>query len=168
MALTTNIKVGVAALLTGSTDVAQTKSPHGWNFGRDLTSGTGNGQCDLVWGDTRQLAASANEDLDLSGTTLVGALGTVSFARVKGIFVSADAGNTNNVVVGGAAATQFVGPFGAATHTLAITPGNAIMLTNFTATGWAVTGGSNDLLRIANSGAGSVVNYTIMILGASA
>ena len=88
-----------------------------------LTNGTGANQVDKLYQDTNSLGPSATLDIDLVGA-LTDVFGTAfNFARVKGLFVAAAAGNTNNVVVGGAAATQWVGPFGAATHTIAVRPG---------------------------------------------
>lgn len=166
MALTTNIKVDITARETGSFDLGQRSANHSLSIAKQLLSGTASGQADVAWSDTRTLAASANEDLDLAGT-LAGAFGNAVFVKVRAIIVTADAGNTNNVVVGGAAATQFVGPFGAATHTIAVQPGNVFAVTA-TGAGWTVAAGASDLLRIANSGAGSSVTYSILIVGASA
>lgn len=168
MPVTTNIKVSVDALQTGSIDLATLSAPHSLSYTKLLTSGTAAGQGDVVWSDVRTIAASSNDDLDLAGT-LVGAFGTTTtFVRVKSIMIVADAANTNNVVIGNAAATQFVGPFGAATHTITLKPGAAFFICDPGATAWAVSAGSTDLLRIANSGAGSTVNYSIVIVGASA
>lgn len=167
MALTTNIKVEVNALQTGSSGLSPTEARHNISYSKTLTDGTTSGKADLAWGKTNTLAASANEDLDLAGS-LTGSLGgAATFVKVKSITVLADEGNTNNVVVGGAAATQFVGGFGAATHTFAIPPGGAFMVTA-PATGWTVTAGSADFLRVANSGAGSTVTYKILVTGTSA
>lgn len=168
MALTTNIRVGVTALLTGSVDLAQLSAPHSKEFTQSWISGTGASQADLVWGDTRTLAASATEDLDLAGTLTAALGGTVTFARVKAIMVTADPGNTNNVVIGAASATQWVGPFGAATHTHSVQPGGVYLAVAPGATAWPVTAGSTDLLKVANSGAGTGVTYSILLIGASA
>lgn len=169
MALTTNISVAVKALLTGSTDLSSTSAPHRAAYSASWGSGTGSGQADLVWGDTNTLAASANTDLDLAAGALTGALGgTLTFARVKAIMLLAASDNTNNVVLGGAASNQFIGPFGAGTQTISVPPGGVALLTAPGVTGWAVTAGTGDLLRIANSGAGSTVTYTVLIVGASA
>lgn len=168
MALTTNINVGVNALLTGITDLAQLSAPHSKSFTASWVSGVLAGQADMVWGDIRTLTASSTEDLDLAGS-LVGAFGTtLSFARIKAILVAADAGNTNNVVVGGASATQWVGPFGAATHTHSVQPGGCYFAAAPGATAWPVTAATADLLKIANSAAGTGVTYSILLIGASA
>jgi hypothetical protein len=120
-------------------------------------------QTDVLFSDSRTIAASSNDDLDLRGS-LSDALGaTVNAAEIVAIYVEAVSGNINNVVVGGAPSNAFVGPFGAATHTIAIQPGQCFLST--CKNGWAVTAGTGDILRIANSGAGSSVTYNIFILG---
>jgi hypothetical protein len=168
MALYTTIQVGVNALLSGSSDLGATSTPQNLSYAKTLTSGTATGQADLVWGDLNTLAASTNTDIDLAGS-LTGPLGgTVTFARVKCIMITADEGNTNNVILGAAATNAFVGPFGAATHTIAVQPGGSVTLTAPGTTGWPVTAATADLLRVANSGAGSTVTYKILIVGASA
>jgi hypothetical protein len=168
MALYTNISAGVNALLTGTSDLGGTSTAQNVSYAKTLTSGTGAGQADLVWGDNNTLAASATTDIDLAGA-LTGALGgTVTFAKIKAIFLYADEGNTNNVVLGAAASNQFVGPFGAATHTIAVPPGGCAVLVAPGTAGWAVTAATGDLLRVANSGAGTAVTYKILIVGTSA
>jgi hypothetical protein len=134
----------------------------------NLDTGTGAGQADKVYVDTNTLGASGTVDIDLAGS-LTDALGAaLTFVRVKGIFLRAAVGNTNNVVLGGAAATQFVGPFGAAAHTIAVRPGGFFGIMSQDATGWAVGAGASDFLRVANSAAGTSVTYDILIIGASA
>lgn len=140
------------------------------NYGKSVawSNGTGNGQADKLWTDQRTLTASANEDLDLAGG-LTDAFGAaITFARIKMILVVAAAANTNNVVIGAAASNAFVGPFGAATHTIHVRPDGMAVLACKDATGWAVTGGTGDLLRVANSAGSTSVTYDIAILGASA
>jgi hypothetical protein len=121
----------------------------------------------VAWGKTATLAASANEDLDLAGSLSAALGGSAVFVKVKAIQVTADEANTNNVIIGGAAATQFVGPFGAATHTVAVQPGGTFMVVA-PAAGWTVGAGASDFLRVANSAAGSSVTYKILVIGTSA
>ena len=133
----------------------------------ELGTGTAASKADKIFLDARTLAASANEDPDLAGA-LTDPFGVaVVFAKVKAILIRAAAGNTNSVVVKPAAATGFLGPFGAATHTITIPPGGAMLLAAPVG-GWAVAAGSADLINIANSGAGTGVTYTITVLGTSA
>lgn len=123
------------------------------------------GKADRLFTDTRTLAASAGEDLDLAGV-LANPLGaTFTATEIVAIVVEAAAGNTNNVVVGNAASNTFVGPFGAATHTLAVRPGQYLALIDNE--GWTVTAGTGDLLRITNGSSGTPVTYTITIIGRS-
>lgn len=131
-----------------------------------FATGTGSGQVDLLYAATRTLALSTSEDLDLAGSLLDVFGATLIFVKVKYIYVKAASANVNNVVIGGASATQFVGPFGAATHTLAISPGAYVEFTHPT-TGWAVGAGSTDLFKVLNGGAGTSVSYDIVIAGTS-
>lgn len=133
-----------------------------------LPNGTASGYADKLYVAERTLAASATESLDLAGVLtdpLTGAL--LTFVKVRALLVEAADGNTNNVIVGAAAATVFSGWFGATTYTLVLTPGDRILLTSKTG-GKAVGAGSTDLLKIANSAAGTSVTYRIAILGTSA
>src|SRR5690348_4579425 len=67
----------------------------------DLPNGTSSGQVSKVFTDQRTIAASGSENLDLAGS-LTDALGaTLTFAVVKAIWIKADPGNTNNVIIGG-------------------------------------------------------------------
>src|SRR5439155_27040686 len=126
-----------------------------------LATGTATGQADKVWSDTRTLTASATEDIDLTGT-LIDAFGaTLTLARVKGLVIFASSANTNDVVVGNASSNGWVGPFGAATHTLAVRPGGLLCLFAPGATGYTVVGGTGDLLHVANSAGGSSVTYDV-------
>lgn len=133
----------------------------------ELSSGTGASQCDLRYRAQRTLAASANEDLDLAGV-LTDAFGTtLTFVKVRGIWVLAATGNTNSVIIKPAAANGFLGPFGAAAHTITLPPGGVFMATAPDA-GWSVTAGTGDKINVANSAAGTSVTYDIHIIGASA
>jgi hypothetical protein len=168
VALNVDISLQVKAFLSTPTDLAQATAPHILPFATTWASGVAANQADLVWGDERSIAASGTDDLDLAGS-LTGALGgTITFAKVKGIFVTASAANTNKVVVGAAAATQFVGPFGANTHTLAVDAGGFFATATPLLAGWGVTATTADLLRVANSAAGTAVVYRILLIGTSA
>lgn len=128
-----------------------------------LAHGTGVDQFDKVYRGVRQIAASGSESIDLAGT-ITGALGaTFGFTEVKAILIKASSTNINDVVIGGAPAATFVGPFGAAAHTVRVRPGQIFAITA-TGVGWTVIEGA-DLLKIANSGGGSVVDYQIILLG---
>lgn len=113
--------------------------------------------------DTRTLAASGTLDLDLAGGVTDANGVAFSFAKVHAIYVRAAAGNTNKVVVGGAAANGALGPFGAAAHTVAVDPDSTLFVSS--KAGWNVTAATADLLKIANSAGGSAVTFEIVIVG---
>jgi hypothetical protein len=154
---------------TKALDLTTVADPLQFRRAVSLTDGSTAGKADKVFHDRRTLAASATEDLDLAGV-LLDAFGTaITFVRVKGLFVSAAAANTNNVVIGAAASNPWATLL-SATGTLTLRPGASVgvMAGEADATTYAVTAGTGDLLKVANSGAGSTVTYDIVIVGASA
>ncbi|SDM77326.1 hypothetical protein [Streptomyces wuyuanensis] len=168
MALTSSLSVAASAELTSAADLATGAVPLTVRHAVSLASGTGVGKADKVFHDRRTLAASATEDLDLAGVLLDSFGAAITFARVKGLVVTAAAGNVNNVVIGAAAANPWTALLGA-TGTLIVRPGGFVCVGAGAAdVGYAVTAGSGDVLRVANSGAGSSVTYDIVIIGASA
>ncbi|MFE6103188.1 hypothetical protein ACFVQ4_24970 [Streptomyces laurentii] len=150
-------------------DLGTGRAPQSLARAMSLADGTGAGKADRVWSDRRQLNASATEDLDLAGVLLDAFGSAVTFARIKGIVIAAAAGNTNNVVVGNAASNAWSTLLGA-TGTLTLRPGAFVAVGTGAAdaTGYTVTASTGDVLKIANSGAGSTVTYDIHIIGASA
>lgn len=134
-----------------------------------LLTGTGAGKADKLWFDTRTLAASATEDLDLVGT-LTDAFGVVfSPTKIKMMVLQAADGNTNDVLFGAAAATQWAALLGT-TGTVRLRPGSTLALSAGPAdvTGYVCAAGATDLLKVANSGAGTTVTYSIALVGATA
>lgn len=168
MTLNSTLLVQANLSQVSALDLASTKFEPSIRKLVTLADGFGANQADRLFTDTRTLAASTTEDLDLAGG-LVDAFGaTLTLARVKGLIVVAAAGNTNNVQVGGAAANQFLNWVADATDKLNVRPGGVLALFAPDATAYAVTGATGDLLRIGNSGAGTSVTYDIVIIGASA
>lgn len=164
MSVNARIIVDVAGTLYGSNDLGSPAMPFALAETIAFTAGSSNGQANIVFSDNRSIAASSNDDLDLSGVLSAVFGGTIAFTAIRAIIIRAAAGNTNNVVVGNAASNQFLGPLGAAAHTIAIRPGDELVMTARNA-GWTVTAGTGDILRIANSGSGTPVVYDIIILG---
>lgn len=136
------------------------------SYAQTYTSGTGNGAVDVLWSDTRTLAASARDSLDLSGVLTTALNQTFSPAKIKCVMVTALAANTNNVNIGGATAGGWIGFFGDVTDKIVVKPGGVFMDCSPN-TGFTVTNSSADALLIINSGAGTGVTYSIMILGTS-
>lgn len=166
----TSIGVSVAATLNNATldlGVVAT-APLSMATSLALSTGTGAGQADKIFADTRTILASANDDLDLAGV-LVDALGAViTFARVKALIVRASAANTNTLVMGGGASNPVTTILGGTTPTLTIRPGGLLALVATEATAYAVTAATADILRFTNGGAGTSVTYDVVIIGSSA
>lgn len=169
MSLTSTIAVAVSAIQIPTIDLGSAVAQLSKSYRVDLANGTAAGQADRVFHDQRTLTASATEDIDLAGTLTDVFGATLTFARIKGLIVAAAAANTNNVIVGGASATQFVSWVGAATHTVTVRPGAVLMLMAGAAdaTGYVTAAGSTDLLKIANSAGTTGVTYDIAVIGCS-
>lgn len=167
MALTSRLIVSATADLTNALDLATASVPLSLTKTIRLATGTGANQADKVFHDTRTLAASATEDLDLAGS-LADALGsTITLARVKAIIVAAASGNTNNVNVTRPAANG-VPVFLAAGDGMPVRPGGVFCWIAPDVTGVAVTAGTGDLLTFTNSAGSTSVTYDVVIIGASA
>jgi len=123
---------------------------------------------DSIFDKDGTLGASATVDYDLAGALTNPFGDVVGFARVFAIALAADDANVNDVVLGGAAATVFLGPFADATDKLNVKPGGAVLLQAKAPTGWIVTPATADLLRVGNGGAGTSVGYRLIVVGASA
>lgn len=170
MALTATFTAKLSAEQTGPNTFADEFEPALSKIQR-IVDGTAAGQADLIYAAERSLASASNDDLDLSGglTDAFGA--TITMAEVMGIVVINEAANgtanTTDLTIGGAT-NPFVGFLGATDTIGPIKPGGTFMMFAGDAAGiGAVTAGTGDILRIANS-AGATANYQIAIIGRSA
>lgn len=168
MSLQLQILASVLGQYTGANDIAAPRQDIAKRASLNLSTGVGANQADLVFTDTRTLAASATENLDLAGV-LTDAFGqSLAFAEIVAILVVASGANANDVVIGGAASNGFVSPFGDATDTVKVKPGGTFLLTAPGAAAFAVTAGTGDLLKVTNGGAGTPVTYDIVLIGRTA
>ena len=165
----TRIAVEVSGILTKALDLAEGSAPFPLTAALALLNGVGAGQADQVFADTRTLGISASEDLDIAtGGGLLNAFGdAIAMARMKVLIVAAAAGNTNNVEVS-RPATNGVPWAVAAGDALAIAPGEfKVLVARGDATGIVVTAATADLIHFLNTGAGTSVTYTVIIIGCS-
>jgi hypothetical protein len=132
-----------------------------------IADGTGAAQADLSWHDIRTLAATSNDDLDLSGvlTDIFGA--TVAMAKLKMLYIENPTTNDGNLEIGAAGTNPIVGFFADISDKITIKPGGFVLIASPTVAGYAVAAGSADVLRVRNAGSVSV-NYTIIAIGTSA
>ena len=132
-----------------------------------LADGTSNSQVDIIYADTRTIAASGSYSIDLSGTQDQDVFGrNLAFVKVRGIWIYALPANTNSVIVGNGT-NPFVGPWSAGTVTHTIPPGGEFFATAPVG-GWTVTAATADVLKLANSSSGTGVDLRIIVWGASA
>jgi len=168
MALDTRFELKVLANPTSPLDLATIGAPLNISKVIALLSGVGSGQADKIFADTRTVAASTTDSLDVAtGGGLTDLLGVaLALVKVKAIYIAAAAANTNNVVWTRPAANG-VPLFSAAGDALPILPGG-VELWIAPGAGVTVTAATADLIDMVNSGAGTSVTYDIVIVGTSA
>lgn len=169
MSLTSTLSMAVGATQAVAADLGSASRVANVRRAVALATGTAAGQADLAFSDRRTIAASGTENLDLAGT-LVDSFGTtVTFVKVKGIYIAASAANTNSVIVGAAATNPWIGLLNA-TATVTLRPGAAFMAMagQADATAMGVVAATGDLLKVANSSSGTGVDYDVVIIGTSA
>lgn len=111
------------------------------------------------------IAASGALTIDLS--TAVDAFGVAAaLLFVQALYLEADAGNANEIVLGNAGSDPWVGPFDAGTDTQSVKPGGVLLWAD--PTGWPVVPSTAMNLKLANSGSGTAVTGTLVIVGRSA
>lgn len=166
-ALAAKIRLLFEAIGEQTKDYDDTQDPLSLSKVVTLTTGTGANQANESFHDKRSLAASANEDLDLSGTGLQNAFGTdVALARVKALYIE-NHDTVTTLTIGAAASNAWATMFADSSDALVLRPGGFMLVAAPGATAYAVTAGTGDLLRVAR-GAGSPTdtNYTLAVLGA--
>lgn len=168
MALNTTVHAEIASVLSGTRDLGTASASLVKKVLLTLATGTGANQADVVFADTRTLAASATDALDLIGGGLVDALG-VAFApvKLKALILVASGLNVNAVQLV-RPATNGVPIFMAAADGIALLPGAAFLWVSPSAAGVPVTAGTGDLLNIINGGGTTSVDYDLMLVGTSA
>lgn len=159
----TQLSLSVGAKYSVTKDLTLSNAVYNFTQSVTLSDGTGSSQADKIFADTRTTAG--NDDIDLAGV-LIDDLGVaLTFVKVKGLFVANASTSGGNAVIGNAAANGFIGPFGAAAHTIAVPAGQFMGIT-FGTTGWTVTAATADILRVAASA--GTITYDILIIGTSA
>ena len=132
-----------------------------------VTSGTGDSQANLVFRDQRSLALSTSENIDLAGVLIDSYGTTLTFVDVKMLYVFAAATNGGNIIVGGAAANAFLGPFADATDKMKL-PASAWLKWVAPIDGYPVTATTADILKIENDDGVAAGIYDIVIVGTNA
>ena len=155
----------LAADLTSALDLTTVSAPA--NIARQINfvDGAGAGAANRIWTDSRSIAASGTDSIDLAGSLTDPFGAALTFARIKGVIIAASPGNTNNVLVTRPASNAV--PLLSAAANIPVKPGGLFVWLDPSAAGVVVTAGTGDLLDLVNSGAGSSVAYDIAIIGAA-
>jgi hypothetical protein len=124
--------------------------------------GFGNNKATRMWADSRRLKGTS-EDLDLWGALEDAWGNTLKFTSIKVLSIKNTATTTGfNLYVGGAAANAWASMFGTDADALKIPPSSSFTISNPLA-GYAVTGGTADLLKIDANG--NDITYEIVVIG---
>lgn len=158
-----NVSLKIDALLLSALDLSSALDPLFVTETLLLSNGTATGNASQVWRDTRTLTASATESLDFAGG-LTNAFGvTLTFVRIKFVYIKAAAANTNDVQVTRVATTG-IPLFMADGDGIALGPGEWFCYGSPT-TGKAVTATTDDTLTFTNSAGSTSVDYSIVVIG---
>lgn len=167
MSLKTVFTAKISGDYQSAKDLTTVKDTLDLNNAVELLTGTGANQSDLMFHDQRTIAANGDDDLDLAGSLSDGFGSTLTFVRVKGLYISAASGNSNNLGVGGGS-NPFIAHLLATGDGVTIMPGGFFMIVSPNATAYGVSAGSADILRVSNQSGGTTVTYNIVIIGSSA
>ena len=160
--LAATVRIQVTGGFDNALDLTNVQAPLSYANALAIANGTGLNQADMLFTDTRSIAAA--EDLDVSGGALTTAFGAVyTIAELKVLVVCADSANTANVILGGDAASVLF--LSVATTTVTLKPGACFVYTDPSAAGTTVTNSTADIIQAAPS-AGTQV-YSIIIMGSS-
>lgn len=154
---------GPASLLTGEQTIQKIQLTDG-----NLDNGTGSGKGDVVYDASRTLTASGTENLDLLASLTDKYGTTLSFVKVKFLYIEADSGNTNDVQFKPGSSNGWItGPLRTAAHTLILGPGEGFQWWSL-GLGKAPVASTGDIVTITNSAGSTSVTYRIIIIGATA
>lgn len=136
------------------------------SLSREYTDGTSDNQFKAYFIDQRALAGSANDDLDLAGGLTNPFGSTITFTVIKELIVAIDTpdGSKNLRVGPQGVANAWQGPFGGVAAANYLTIYHHWLMPPYPWTGYTVTAGTGDILRI-NNPTGSSITYAIFIAG---
>ncbi len=169
--LAVDVKTSLNWSFQNKLDLATVSDVSKLEYTASLADGTAASQADKLWHDQRILSPTAYEDLDLTNLTNIvfGNTITINFARVKLLLVintSIISGDDMRVGGGGAVNNAWSAPFNADQDAKIELPADSTLLLTNKPTGWTVTDGASDKLRIDNPTANSIT-YKIVIVGTS-
>lgn len=163
--MTQSVDINVQINLDQVTQVSnQTAKNHvDLDFLLGLANGTGAGNASKAYYGARSISASSTDVLNLTAT-LTDAFGaSLSFTKIRGIFIKAAAANVGTISMG-AGTNPVVGILNSTTDKVIVAAGGFFMAANPTAAGYTVTATTADRITMTNNAA-STANYEILIVG---
>lgn len=165
-----NVSIAVDGVLTNPQNLSTPADKLSLTKRFAFTDGEGASQAERMWSSTRTLAGGAADSLDLYGT-LTSAFGeTINVKKIRGVIIYHDTPDANDVLEIGGDPNAPVPLFATTPVTdpnsvpyFPLTPGGAFLVISKSATGWAVTTSTADILRVKNDAGGSIT-YRIIIL----
>jgi len=135
------------------------------DYQRQVTvmNGTSTGQSSNYFEDTRTIASSTSEVLNLANLSSNAFGSAISFSRIKCLWMLASSTNSAPLQIGGSTATTFP-IFGSSVNTLHLRPGGQLVMQADDGTAYGSTNGNLQVL----STAGDVATYRIFVDGATA
>lgn len=173
MAVTATWDIRLDVNQTGGNDFAGDRFKTTIRKLQTLTDGTSANQADIFWADERTVNASTNDDIDLAGALSDTFGTTVAAAEIVALLIIHEAidgtANTSDLTIGNAGSNPWEGVLDGTSPTIGpIKPGGVVFIGSPNAAGiGAVTGGSADVLRVAN-GSGASATYQIAVLARTA
>lgn len=162
------ISLKLEGKLTNPLDMSTAVDPLSKSYTFSFGDGAGANQADTWFHDTRSLAATTAENLDLAGS-LVGPFGaTLTAARIKAFLIVHKTAAASAALEVGGVANQFLNWINSAAPgtdlpRTVVRPGGCQLFIAPDATGYPVTAGTGDLLKLNNLAAGSV-DFDVFIL----
>lgn len=151
-----DIKETVGAINAGDRGVVV---PHLFELAKTYASGTGDNQQDKVYSTTQTGTGSTDTDLTSATNEATGV--AISLATVRGFLVYNHSTTDAETITVGAGSNPWITWLIATGDGVVIGPGGVLLVTS-PQDGWAVTGGTGDILRTTNSAS---LTWTLIVWG---
>lgn len=165
MPLSTQISMEMIAAFTRPNDMGTGRFDLNYKKLLSLASGVGAFQGDALYVDQHSIPGSGTVNLDFNAGGLVDAIGGAFVpVRLKAILIHSLPANLNdlNVIRPSTTGVPFLG---AAGDMVVLVPGSHLLLSNPSATGWAVTAGTGDIIELTNAAATNTILIDVLIVG---
>lgn len=157
---------------TNTNDFGTTSDSSGVSYSATMTNGTGSGAANKLFAKSYTIAASGNQSIDLAGSVTDFYGNTISFTKVKVIYVEHSTATTATTITVGVGGTN---PFinwikSAGTITtdqprVVVRNGGVFLLACTDGTGYPVTAGTGDILYLTNEDGTNSATVKVVVVG---